>query len=120
MNKMKNLDHLIRHKSSIHPFDDVIEKLKNHQYGLILIKTPLYWYKTKSVDQVESRVVILLDVRKEYLNIKDTDNTSVATQTAYSIFNKFDETFVVHVILNGIPYQVWTHPYDFDILNENR
>jgi hypothetical protein len=120
MNEMKNLDHLIRHKSSIHPFDDVIEKLKNHQYGLILIKTPLHWYKTKSVDQVESRVVILLDVRKEYLNIKHSDNTAVATQTAYSIFSKFDETFVVHVILNGIPHQMWTHPYDFDILNENR
>lgn len=96
----------------------MIEELKKHQYGLILIKTPLYWYDTKSVDQVESRVVILLDVQKSRLT--ESTNGVVATETACKIFSHFNETLMMDVIINGEPHRMWTHPKDFDILNENR
>ena len=91
-----------------------LKKLKAHVGGLVLIKTELYWYKTRKWDGAHESVHLLLDVLDPAEDVAGDISPEAAARWTCPI--EAASPIAVLLFIDGSPKWVWIYHVAVELL----
>ncbi len=90
----------------------LLEQLRIHVGGLVLLKTELFWYGDRGWDRITDRTVLLMDSVLTY----DGAPWVLAARTRYADVDHDGFGDAACLLIDGRPHWVWIAPADVELL----